>query len=98
MKKSLIVTSLLFGVTLNAQVFKGCGDTKDKARENLAKNIITKVDSTTSSNKSRVGDDYSSNISINSKQSTNITLSGLQFTTQNHQYCTTISDDKLKLS
>jgi len=96
MKKSLIVTSLLFGVTLNAQVFKGCGDTKDKARENLAKNIITKVDSTTSSNKSRVGDDYSSNISINSKQSTNITLSGLQFTTQNHQYCTTISDDKLK--
>jgi hypothetical protein len=96
MKNSLVAGAILFGVVgLNAQVYTACGDTKEIAKVELAKTIITKVDSSISSQKSNVNGKFDSSTTKKSSQSTNITLSGLKFIEKNGKFCTSISDEKL---
>ena len=94
----LILTSTTF-LMANDDIYKGCGINENEARLNLANNISTKIESTTSlekSNSSVFGLElFSKTFKKNSKQTSNLSLKNVKIINENDKICATIHKDKL---
>ena len=101
MKNKLLLTLILSASFLGAndKIYKGCGVDEQKARLNLANNISTKIESTTSldkSNSSIFGIKlFSKTFRKNSKQTTNLSLKEVVISQENNKICAIITKDKL---
>ena len=101
MKNKLLLTLMLSSSFLSAndKIYKGCGVDEQKARLNLANNISTKIESTTSidkSNSSIFGIKlFSKTFRKNSRQTTNLSLKEVVVSHENDKVCATITKDKL---
>ncbi|MEA2017950.1 MAG: hypothetical protein U9N59_05840 [Campylobacterota bacterium] len=102
MTNKLLLTLLLCSTSLliaNDNIYKGCGENENEARINLANNISTKIESTTSlekSNSSIFGFElFSKTFKKNSKQTSNLSLKNVQISNENDKVCATIDKDEL---
>ncbi len=101
MKKIFLFSTILFSsAIINADdTYKGCGTDESSARLNLANNISTKVESTSTldkQNRSILGIDFFSKSFLKqSKQTTNLELQNIKITNENNQVCASIDKNEL---
>lgn len=99
--KKLLVSALLLTTTLQAEdVWQGCAENEKEAKNNLAKNIMVKVESSSSTKSSSSMGNWFESISqdVNqaSKQSTSMMLTDLKtFKNDDGQVCVKVEKDAL---
>ena len=101
MKNKLLLSTLLLSsfVFASEEVYKGCGTDEQSARVNLANNISTKVESTSTldkKNRSILGIDFfSKSFSRQSKQTTNLELQNVKISSEKNKVCASVTKDEL---
>ncbi|MEA3513574.1 MAG: hypothetical protein U9R37_08220 [Campylobacterota bacterium] len=99
MKKLIYLLSFITLVSANDTIYKGCGVDESEARLNLANNISTKIESTTSLNKSNSDifgiELFSKTFTKNSKQTTSLSLKEVKISNEDDKICASISKNTL---
>lgn len=89
----LFLTSSVYG-----EIYKGCGENEERAREELAKSIYVSVTSEFQRSEKVEGDIGERTLKNVSKQTTDLKLSGVKLFKDNNRICATATTEDLKRS
>jgi hypothetical protein len=94
-----LLITLLSSTLFSGNIFKGCGDTQDQAREELAKSIYVSIESNFERNESLDGESANRTLKNVSKQSTLLKgLVGIKTFQEESRYCASIEKAQLHQS